>query len=205
MKSHHWLLAAALSVTAVSADAAMRIYTASFALTDIPGPIPSAFGSFIVELDPEAVPYVNDAIPVSGGFFTPGWGYDGVNMRIDFFPFGSSDPGFLVGAVTGGLDTNNTLLNDLSDYRVRFILNPDYSLVSARGALRYGIGVGGSAPVQTFGFDTAAGVGVVTWTVTVTGGDTPAIPEPASWAMMIAGFGFVGSALRRRRPARSLA
>jgi hypothetical protein len=27
---------------------------------------------------------------------------------------------------------------------------------------------------------------------------TPAVPEPASWAMMIAGFGLVGAALRRR-------
>lgn len=29
-----------------------------------------------------------------------------------------------------------------------------------------------------------------------------AVPEPASWALMIAGFGVVGGALRRRRPAR---
>lgn len=28
-----------------------------------------------------------------------------------------------------------------------------------------------------------------------------AVPEPATWAMLIMGFGFVGSALRRRRPA----
>ncbi|HPU16617.1 MAG TPA: PEPxxWA-CTERM sorting domain-containing protein [Polymorphobacter sp.] len=28
---------------------------------------------------------------------------------------------------------------------------------------------------------------------------TPGVPEPASWALMIAGFGMVGSALRRRR------
>jgi hypothetical protein len=29
-------------------------------------------------------------------------------------------------------------------------------------------------------------------------GNTPAVPEPASWAMMIAGFGLAGAALRRR-------
>lgn len=28
---------------------------------------------------------------------------------------------------------------------------------------------------------------------------TPAVPEPASWAMLIAGFGLTGAALRRRR------
>lgn len=28
----------------------------------------------------------------------------------------------------------------------------------------------------------------------------PAIPEPATWAMLITGFGFVGAAMRRRRP-----
>lgn len=31
------------------------------------------------------------------------------------------------------------------------------------------------------------------------GGSTGAVPEPASWAMMIAGFGLVGAAARRRR------
>ncbi len=30
--------------------------------------------------------------------------------------------------------------------------------------------------------------------------DTPPVPEPASWALMITGFGLVGSALRRRVP-----
>ncbi len=30
---------------------------------------------------------------------------------------------------------------------------------------------------------------------------TSAVPEPATWAMMIAGFGVVGGAVRRRRPA----
>ena len=32
-----------------------------------------------------------------------------------------------------------------------------------------------------------------------------AVPEPATWAMMIVGFGLVGGALRRRRPQLSAA
>jgi hypothetical protein len=34
---------------------------------------------------------------------------------------------------------------------------------------------------------------------TIFQGDTGAVPEPASWAMLIAGFGLVGAAARRRR------
>jgi hypothetical protein len=34
---------------------------------------------------------------------------------------------------------------------------------------------------------------------------TPAVPEPATWAMMLAGFGAVGAAVRRRRPTAALA
>ena len=30
-------------------------------------------------------------------------------------------------------------------------------------------------------------------------GPGPGVPEPASWALMIAGFGMVGTALRRRK------
>jgi hypothetical protein len=33
------------------------------------------------------------------------------------------------------------------------------------------------------------------------GGGGPVVPEPATWAMMIAGFGLVGGAMRRRRVA----
>jgi hypothetical protein len=35
--------------------------------------------------------------------------------------------------------------------------------------------------------------------VTGAGGPISAVPEPATWAMMIAGFGLAGSAIRRRR------
>jgi hypothetical protein len=46
---------------------------------------------------------------------------------------------------------------------------------------------------------TRRGLGVGTGVLTIAG-QAPAIPEPASWALMIAGFGLVGSALRRRAP-----
>jgi hypothetical protein len=36
-------------------------------------------------------------------------------------------------------------------------------------------------------------------------GAVPVVPEPATWAMMIAGFGLAGAAARRRRPAHALA
>ena len=48
--------------------------------------------------------------------------------------------------------------------------------------------------IQVKGFTT--GAGVYSGTATFTAG---AVPEPASWALMIAGFGLVGAAYRRRR------
>ena len=38
----------------------------------------------------------------------------------------------------------------------------------------------------------------------VTFNEPGAVPEPASWALMIAGFGLVGSAMRRRKPSVSV-
>lgn len=46
---------------------------------------------------------------------------------------------------------------------------------------------------------------VVVTTPTPTPTTPAAVPEPATWFMLIAGFGFVGGALRRRRPVRHLA
>ena len=38
-----------------------------------------------------------------------------------------------------------------------------------------------------------------------TGSIPSAVPEPATWAMMIVGFGLAGAAMRRRREAPALA
>jgi hypothetical protein len=37
------------------------------------------------------------------------------------------------------------------------------------------------------------------WLTDFTGGGGPGVPEPASWALMISGFGLAGAAFRRRR------
>lgn len=46
-----------------------------------------------------------------------------------------------------------------------------------------------------FGFETTANTAITATT------SLAAVPEPASWAMMIAGFGAIGAGMRRRRPA----
>ncbi len=40
---------------------------------------------------------------------------------------------------------------------------------------------------------------VVNYRLTVTDVTAGAVPEPATWAMLIAGFGVIGGAMRRRR------
>jgi hypothetical protein len=41
--------------------------------------------------------------------------------------------------------------------------------------------------------------GPATLTISEAGGAASAVPEPASWAMLVAGFGLMGTAARRRR------
>ena len=75
-----------------------------------------------------------------------------------------------------------------------------------------GIHVGGKGGGQTTFYKFDAGVaGLDAFTLNLdrssgavlysTGDPTPGVPEPASWAMMLGGFGLVGGALRSRRKA----
>ncbi len=52
------------------------------------------------------------------------------------------------------------------------------------------LGMTGEAHLKTFGSDLPT---------------TVPVPEPATWAMMIVGFGLVGAGMRRRRPAQAIA
>jgi hypothetical protein len=64
--------------------------------------------------------------------------------------------------------------------------------VTAGGEEFYGFAFSTNNVLNTVGFETVAGA---TITATIAAG---AVPEPASWAMMIGGFGMLGAAARRR-------
>jgi PEP-CTERM motif len=59
-------------------------------------------------------------------------------------------------------------------------------------------------PTASLALDTAFAIGSTAGVVAGAAATAPvlsaAVPEPASWAMLIAGFGLTGAALRRRRP-----
>lgn len=56
----------------------------------------------------------------------------------------------------------------------------------------------GNVSVISFGYGENVGIDNIKWDVRKIGG---AVPEPATWAMMILGFGIVGASMRRRSPA----
>lgn len=83
-----------------------------------------------------------------------------------------------------------------------FARDPNGGTTAVRGP------AGGVTPVALFDFDSnaydgnGAGAYRIVLTGVTTGPGTPGgVPEPASWAMMIAGFGVIGGSLRRRSAA----
>lgn len=98
-----------------------------------------------------------------------------------------------MGSVSGALPCDKQILTvggGFDDYVLFGLVQPDgpanVAYYFAPGALS----AAGIYDSTLFGKDQAGRL-----TVTVLGG---AVPEPASWAMMIAGFGLVGASMRRR-------
>lgn len=95
-----------------------------------------------------------------------------------FSSLGSFAPTF--GAATGSLDMSGSV------FTLRFIP------AETSGVTLGDVGFGGT----DFGLSVGSLGAGDTFTLTVTG---TAVPEPASWALLIAGFGIVGAVARRRR------
>lgn len=93
-----------------------------------------------------------------------------------------------VGALGVGLTNANSVGFDISGRTGAAYLNIDSAFY------RVNLGTGAATFVDTIGAGPLIGL-------TATG----AVPEPATWMMMISGFAFIGAMMRRRRPAVAVA
>ena len=109
------------------------------------------------------------------------------------FDFATLFPGFSEGDLISALDllASPDSPDNLDDKELAFDLIGNFSdQVRGNG--------GTFASVGTFslvGFSTGSALGVGESSITVVGG----VPEPATWALLITGFGGAGAMLRRRR------
>jgi hypothetical protein len=118
------------------------------------------------------------------------------------------------GGALVSVDVSSLGFNVVSGTVFSIVLNPGTQEV---GSNRFGWVFAESADGSDFntlqvvsyaaGFNQASGNDGVSWTVSGadrafrTWVDTGAVPEPASWAMLISGFGLTGAVMRRRRVA----
>jgi hypothetical protein len=222
MRSIHLLLAASALATTGAAQAAVTIYTdeASF-LAAISNPGVDDYNDLPIGV-PVATPqartagdytYSASSAPNSG--FYPG-SDDGDDVflttdnRLDTITLANFSAGvFGIGGNFFGSDLFGfstaapfiTLtVTDSDGTTTETILNP------TTGSFRGFVSTGGLSSLTVNVGDTI-GVWPSVDNLTLGGAlDTPgAVPEPASWAMMISGFGLVGGAMRRRRTSVSYA
>lgn len=215
-----WPLATALALVAAPASAATFAYSTDFsggvgAEWAISAGTNSAATGILGELggSPAASATLSRSSPDSGSgvlefdlllFRT----MDGVNEYTDLFSLvinGSTRYQAAFGTIAGGgVDT--------------VVLNPDGATFSRTdidafsGVRRISIGFAAISGVNTFQFsypnlqsfqDEAWGLDNVSFTARVGPPPTGAIPEPATWALIILGFGAVGAALRQKGPAQA--
>ena len=148
-------------------------------------------------------------------FKSDGGSIDGASYTLNFY---------LTGAAVNGLSTDRasnlgTLLGSFGTFAlsgqmpdVLTFSGPAFSYDPAGGNLLLDISVAGTAPLSGYNsFFQADGSGTLTSRAfdnsfgaigdnfgLVTSFATGAVPEPASWALLITGFGMVGATLRRR-------
>ena len=144
--------------------------------------------------------------------------FDPATYSVQTFGTGQTSAfgGFLGIPVTPSLfDTRGiTIDGDLFPSYASFpeLSSIPYSLVPRDLALRYGSGsdfyygyarLNGNGTLD-FAFESTANT-AITAGAAITGPLTGAVPEPATWGMMMLGFGIAGCGIRRQRSARSVA
>jgi hypothetical protein len=92
-----------------------------------------------------------------------------------------------------GLGVSNTTPNTYTGYfRLQATTPPSNQLATQLSFTNFAV------RYQSLTFGSGSGVGLGTTIDEQTGTVVPAVPEPAQWLTLIAGFGLIGGAMRRR-------
>ena len=89
-------------------------------------------------------------------------------------------------------------------FRLVLVTDNDFSVTQSGNGTQFDVctsGPGGSSAQVALGASCPAGLSLIPskiYSFVATGVDAPAVPEPTTWGMMIAGFGIVGATMRRR-------
>ena len=163
-------------LAAGSANAAQYVRSFDFNVTDAGGPQPNQTGSFSLRFDDANARLVSlDAI----SYIVNGYAYSVTNAGAEFF--GTAQ--VRIGGTASGLFFINS---NTDDFFLRFALT--------------------SLTPQTFSYATAGTPGFFGEAANVSLRETTAsVPEPATWAMFIGGFGLIGATMRRRKVSVSFA
>lgn len=197
--------AASALMWAGSANAAVTVQQ-NFAVYGLGAPATPAAPSFIEGIDPTLGTLLSITINTTFSVFANATGSTGAPSTAVYFSSpglsfsqssGIGTPSIAFGYAT--LSQYTSTLSASASASYLYTVNPaTYDLFSASHIDIALLGGNGSSSTGT-GFTTSnSGIGTVTYTYD--GAATPAVPEPATWAMMIAGFGFIGAAMRRRKP-----
>jgi hypothetical protein len=156
--------------------------------------------------------YDNNLIPAAGS------GY--VNVSPSSFPDAASIPasaqftfnfGSLTFTPTGAdlfaIQYNNGAFNGFAYIDTFSFQGGTYQLNIQGGTLSVYEVVGGQPTFNSLvnGYINIGNAALTGKTAYTPGGATPAVPEPATWAMMLVGFGAIGGAMRRQRTVLRLA
>jgi hypothetical protein len=169
------LLAAATAIVSTPANAAYITRTYDFSASfDLSAPSRTISGSFTMEFDPMA--RENAWVKAFSSKQLNGYQFDAASFNNGNVSFGNCNRT----GCTAGSSTNT--------FFASFKVDADGNVLSVRNSdFVYGKALTCCVTWQSTSF-----------VVNRVGGTIPAVPEPATWATMMLGFGVIGYALRRR-------